>query len=459
MHAARTRSTTLISVGTMLVLGAAVGQEIGAGVAVRVILAVAGVGLWLAAMRGERLTTARYTARLGRATGARSSALLDEAVLAAEERIESLRDELARERAIPWHQREHTRAIVESFGEAVMLIDEQGEVLLANDRCGPLLGLTDSPVGRHIEDLVTKADLLQEIATARRGAATRATIRLPRAGGVRVFETTAVPLFAGDHRHAVMLTMRDVTELANALQLKTDFVANASHELRTPIASIRAAADTLDAAGADEAMRARLIDMIRGHSVRLDELVRDLLDLSKLESQDAAVVLRPVSLTETAAELTEVLAEACSRFEVELEFDLHPSLDRVVSDRRLLMLIMKNLAENGVKFTKPGTAVRIQGRVVATPDRARDAMQLLFRDRGPGIPIAQQQRIFERFFQVDAARTGSERRGTGLGLAIVKHAAKLLNGSVGVQSVWGQGTTMIVDVPDCVERRPEPDAG
>ena len=244
--------------------------------------------------------------------------------------------------------------------------------------------------------------------------------------------------------------MRDITELAGAMQLKTDFVANASHELRTPISAIRAAADTLEAAGSDEAMRERLIGMIQNHVTQLDELVRDLLDLSKLESAEAPVAAKPFALSELADDLATMYADACERRSVSLSFDFEPALERMVTDRRLLMLIAKNLVENATKYAREQTTIRVTAK--AMPDEATGTlgMELRVAARGQGIPIAQQQRVFERFFQVDSARTGIGPRGTGLGLAIVKHAAKLLEGTVEVDSVWGQGTTMIVRIPACV---------
>jgi PAS domain S-box-containing protein len=345
-------------------------------------------------------------------------------------------------------------SLVEALGEAVMLVDAEGVAVQANERARRLLEVQGEIVGRHVEELITRAELLDEIAAARRGAQSRSTIRLPRSGGARTCETVCSPIAPGTGASAVLVSIRDVTELAQTARLRTDFVSNASHELRTPISAIRAAADTLSAAGSDEAMRERLIGMIQSHVSRLDEMVRDMLDLSKLESADAAVSARPVRLSELAADLSDMFSDACALRGVGLLFELDPALEHLMTDRLLLMLIAKNLVENAAKFAREGTDIRVVGEVVATPGAPMDTMRLRVIDRGVGIRLAEQQRIFERFYQVDPARSGSAERGSGLGLAIVKHAAKLLEGTVGVESVWGQGTTMTTEIPSCVVRSP-----
>ncbi|MEM8758644.1 MAG: ATP-binding protein, partial [Planctomycetota bacterium] len=157
-------------------------------------------------------------------------------------------------------------------------------------------------------------------------------------------------------------------------------------------------------------------------------------------------------LADICAEVADALDATCKENDVELSFELSPALAGLQTDARLLQLILRNLAENAVKYTHPGTGVRVVAERLPTLEAPLDGMVLRIIDEGPGIPIAKQARVFERFFQVDPARTGSASRGTGLGLAIVKHAAKLLDGTVDVESVWGEGTTMVVSLPTSVRR-------
>ncbi|MEO1584059.1 MAG: ATP-binding protein [Planctomycetota bacterium] len=418
-----------------------------------VVFGIGGLMAGAFVVRAPAMAERRARAVLEEAVGRGRAASLAQAADAAVAEVARLTRELEEERSKRWHDRPDASILIESIGEPTMLVGGDGMVILANAHCTGILGLDQSPVGRHVEELITKAELLDEIVSARRGVGGRSTIRLPRPDGVRICETTAMPIASGGERSDVLVSMRDVTDLAGAMQLKTDFVANASHELRTPISAIRAAADTLQAAGSDESMRERLIGMILKHVTQLDELVRDLLDLSKLESAEAPVAVRAFSISELAADLASLFADACEQRGVELVFDLAPELESMETDRRMLMLIAKNLVENALKFAREGTAVRVVG--VSIPGEADEPRGLELRviDRGQGIPLAEQQRIFERFFQVDQSRTGGGQRGTGLGLAIVKHAAKLLDGTVEVDSVWGQGTTMIVRIPACVVQR------
>ena len=204
-------------------------------------------------------------------------------------------------------------------------------------------------------------------------------------------------------------------------------------------------------------MRTRLTAMISGNVSRLEEMVRDLLDLSRLESTEAPANPEPVSLGELAAALSDDFGPALKERRLSLRFEIDPGVERLRTDPRLLELILKNLIDNASKFAYEGTTVRVLASPW-TPERGPGAqdqepgVRIRVIDRGVGIPISQQQRVFERFFQVDPSRSGfAHRRGTGLGLAIVKHAVKALGGTIGLNSVWKQGTTMIIEIPGCLE--------
>ncbi len=336
------------------------------------------------------------------------------------------------------------QAIFDGIAEPVLALGGDGTVLLCNERAERLLGRTpDRLVGSLPEDLFTNRELVAMCERAVAGERGTRRLRLTMPGGNGVFEVTAEPTSAGD----AVLTLRDVTELATAVQLRTDFVANASHELRTPLASIRAALETLRAWGDDTpAMREKLLDMIALNNTRLEAMVSDMLDLSRLESPDVQPTLSDVDMAQVGETMREHFEQACAERELTLEFDFAPGSERLRTDRHLLELILRNLIENATKFAYVGTSVRVRTRA----EGARGVV-LEVSDRGIGIPIEQQARVFERYFQVNASRTGPpERRGTGLGLAIVKHAARTLGGSVGVESVWKEGTTIRVRLPGAV---------
>lgn len=360
------------------------------------------------------------------------------------------------------------QAIVDALDEPVIATNDAGIVELANLAAGTFFARpTGALLGLAFTDLFTQSSVLDLHAAAAAGKAGLAQARIARAraigGTLRVYEISAAPTqlrAAGGTglRRGVVVTLRDVTELATAIQLKTDFVANASHELRTPLAAIKAAVETIsDSARDDPEMIERLAKMVMSNAERLEDLTRDLLDLSRLESPDAPVAREPVDMNKLAASLTAMFSQACQERRLSLNFSFTPEVASVESDPRLLDLILKNLIENATKFAYEDTVIRISGTPLdrALSDaRAAQGMRLRVSDNGIGIPLASQSRIFERFYQVDLSRAGViSKRGTGLGLAIVKHAVRALGGTISVESTWKQGTTMTVEIPGCVHIR------
>jgi two-component system phosphate regulon sensor histidine kinase PhoR len=234
--------------------------------------------------------------------------------------------------------------------------------------------------------------------------------------------------------------------------MKTDFVANASHELRTPIAAIKIAFETLREVYAEDPQQTdRCVQIIAGHMGRLEDLLRDLLDLSRVESTETKPYYRETRSGDVFALVRSSLGPMARQKGVELRTgDVRPVTFQ--TDERLLNLVLKNLVENSIKFTPPGGSVTVSiepegldgdGAAAAGP------RQVVVRvtDTGIGIPPEHLDRVFERFYQVNASRTSSAGRGTGLGLAIVKHAAAAMGGTVQLESEVGKGTTVTCVLP------------
>lgn len=329
--------------------------------------------------------------------------------------------------------------LLDAVDAAVIAASPGGEVVYCNAAAGRLLGLRpERAVGRRLEDVFTQPELLALFPGAARDQAAKAEVRVPSAEGPRTVEASATRAAGG----GVVLALRDVTELSRAVQVKSEFVANASHELRTPITALRMAVETLAAGAADDpVVRGRLLETIAGNTARLEEMVRDLLDLSRLESPEWRVRVEPVPAAAVAEALTAQFEGVCRERNLTLTIDF--GIEVLHTDRALLLVILRNLVENATKFAYEGTAVRVTGR-----GGGGGGMTIEVADRGIGIPIQHQQRVFERYYQVDAARTlTNQRRGSGLGLAIVKHAVRRLGGGVRLSSVWKEGTTVTVDLP------------
>ena len=351
-------------------------------------------------------------------------------------------------------------SVLDSADVPIIATDHTGMIILANRSAQHVLGSGRSLHGEHFESLITQRAVRELVLLAINGESGHARLELPVGGDLRVFDVATGPV--PDTQGAVC-TFTDITELSRSESLKADFAANASHELRTPIATILGAIQTIEGPAKDDpAMVQRLISMISINASRLDSMVKDLLDLSKLESTSIPTVLSKVDLRELIERTSAQFAQVCDRRRVTIKSSIESQISWITTDESLLLLILRNLIENAVKFAHEGTAVTIHAESIElAPDPENPppaglngtlGVRIGVRDEGIGIPLSQQTRIFERFYQVDETRDGSSaRRGTGLGLAIVKHAARTLGGKIRLKSIHQQGTTMIVELPHCAE--------
>tara|TARA_E500000318_G_scaffold17776_3_gene18228 strand:- start:15485 stop:16822 length:1338 start_codon:yes stop_codon:yes gene_type:complete len=358
-------------------------------------------------------------------------------------------------------QRDLLLGVIKAADIPMIATDTDGVVMISNPRANAVLGIRTSMIGHRFDELFTQKVLHELESLARAGEQGHARAAIPILGELRDFDISAdpVPESAG-----AVLTFRDITELSRAMTLKADFAANASHELRTPIASIKGAAETLMGPAKDDPkMSARLLEMVTSNASRLELLARDLLDLSKLEAEDLPVNLEEIRLDELIESVFTDFAPSAQRREVRLVMNIDDEIGSVHTDPSLLKLMLRNLVSNAIKFAHEGTSVRVIATIGTVPiDRTApppDALnqhdtglEIEVRDKGIGIPLEHQQRVFERFYQVDEARSGTAaKRGTGLGLAIVKHAARRLGGNVTLESVYQSGTSFTIGLPRCVK--------
>jgi len=256
----------------------------------------------------------------------------------------------------------------------------------------------------------------------------------------RTLVVTAAPAGGG-----AVVVFHDITEMHRALEVRRDFVANASHELKTPVAAILGAAETLTGGGlADSAVAARFTATIHRHAQRLAHLIDDLLAISRLEA-GTPVERRPVAIGEVVAEVCGLLEESFCGAGVALTCHIDANLAPWRGDRRAVEEILTNLLDNARGYTPAGGAVEV--RLAATDH----GVALRVRDTGIGIAAEHLDRIFERFYRVDPARSRAA-GGTGLGLALVKHLTDALGGKVAVASEVGVGTTFTVELPYGEER-------
>lgn len=356
------------------------------------------------------------------------------------------------------------KALADTMPEAVLVSDAQDRVTLINPAAAALLNVKpEKAAGQKLVNVVGDEDVLALLESVRRAPAPPADGR-PAGGKADHLPPPEIRLFReGQHltfqAHAqrtagggVLMVLRDVSTQSGTVQMKADFVANASHELRTPIAAIKIAFETLrDVYGEDPHQTERCLAIIDGHMTRLEEMLRDLLDLSRVESAEIKPYLRELSSSELFTSLRATMGLLARQKGVELHMDEDGEPVRFASDERLLNLVLKNLVENSIKFTPAGGSVTVTITEApgggGDPEDGRGELTLTVADTGIGVPPEQLDRVFERFYQVDAARSGSAGRGTGLGLAIVKHAVHALGGTVQLRSTVGRGTTVTCTVP------------
>ncbi len=376
--------------------------------------------------------------------------------------LNEIRDQQRTSEALIGHARSLTKqigAILDAADVPIIATNHAGLIVHANHAASKILGSGRILIGEYFDSLITQSTVKEIELLARSGETGHARLQLPAAGSMRVFDVAAEPNPDG---HGAVCTFTDITELSASVTLKADFAANASHELRTPIASILGAIQTMEGSAKDDPeMSKRLITMISSNATRLDLMVKDLLDLSKLENPMTPTELSQIDLQEIIERASSPFSSVCERRGLTIETKIDPIAASILADDSLLELILRNLIGNATKFAHEDTSITIHVDPVTLEfDQSVNpptglvgelGVRIGVRDEGIGIPLSHQMRIFERFYQVDEARSGSSsRRGTGLGLAIVKHAARTLGGGIRVNSVHQEGTTMILELPHCI---------
>jgi two-component system phosphate regulon sensor histidine kinase PhoR len=336
-------------------------------------------------------------------------------------------DELRREQA-------ESAALVESMIEGVIAANGRGHIVTANPAARRLLGygameaLPDLPelfrvkAAREVVDAVLRGEPVQD-----------RQLEMDE----RVVLMNARPLPAG----GAVLVLHDLTEVRRLEAVRRDFVANVSHELKTPLTSISGYAETLLVDSADAVTTERFLRTILSNARRMQRLVDDLLDLSRIEAGRWQPTLTQVDVAAVARESWSALAGRADSHRVELVLDLAPDAAAIQADLDALRQVLTNLMDNSLRYTPDG------GRIVCRTRRTAGSVALSIRDNGSGITREHLPRIFERFYRADKSRSREE-GGTGLGLAIVKHLVEAHGGRVTAESERGSGTTVTCVFPD-----------
>jgi two-component system phosphate regulon sensor histidine kinase PhoR len=338
-------------------------------------------------------------------------------------------------------ERNLSTAILGSMVEGVAVVNGSERLLFANQGFAGILNLKFPPKsGSALVEIVRQTELIEAVRHVLHGESRVEAEIVTGTLRQKYFAATVASVRAGDTLGAV-LVLHDITELRRLERVRRDFVANVSHEFRTPLTAIQGFAETLLAGAIDDAQnRVRFLEIILEHARRLARLTEDLLRLSQMDSDRLELEIDEVSVSQIVDSCLATAQHRALENGLNLSVKIPSNLPTVAGDRRRLAEVLQNLLDNARQYTLPG------GEIVLSAEA--HALEVVFTvsDTGIGIPRTDQSRIFERFYRVDAARS-REAGGTGLGLAIAKHLIEAQGGRIWVESELGKGSHFHFSVP------------
>ena len=335
------------------------------------------------------------------------------------------------------------RAILRGMTEGVLAIDNEERVVLMNEAACEILEIEEHrALKRPIWEAIRVPAIAATLQAAVKKQKTQSSkVRLPRGATDRIVNLHASPLVGeADAKRGAVIVLEDATERERVEAIRRDFIANASHELKTPIASVRGMVETiLDDDEMDVAMRQRFLERVLNQTTRLGDIVQEMLALSRLEAEGSRVATKALDARNALRGVAEDVMPLAKERGIQLDVTIPSEPCLVMAEPEALRRIVGNLLDNAVKYADVNGTVEMHAR------HEGDELLIEVSDDGPGIPTEKHHRIFERFYRVDESRS-RELGGTGLGLAIVKHHVQALGGRIELESAPGQGSTFRVSL-------------
>lgn len=339
-------------------------------------------------------------------------------------------------------EKNRLRTILDSMVEGVLVTNSRGVIQLTNPALRTMLGLGNDCLGKTILECTRNHEVHAGVSRAlKRGQTEQNSLTIYKVVDKPLFLIMhTAPLYTNQKIAGSVSVFYDVTEIRQLENMRRDFVANVSHELKTPLTNIRGYAETLEQGGIkDEKLLERFIKKIRTNATQLQSLVEDVLELSAIESGREPLTMQIQYPLQVAKKVESNFALALQNKNLKFSSQIPIAL-KVTADPRAFEQILSNLIDNAIKYTPEG------GSITVTTETSSDHCVIKIRDTGMGIPAEDLSRVFERFYRVDRARS-RELGGTGLGLAIVKHLVQAQGGTVGVTSTVGSGSEFYFTLP------------
>ena len=330
--------------------------------------------------------------------------------------------------------------VLGSMSEGVLAVNDDNRILFSNRAARSMLGLDQESIDGQAFIEVARYPEIQEAIEKARQSDHPVRVEFETRGASRRILTMRVSRVMVAGGRGLVVVLHDVTEIRQLETMRRDFVANVSHELKTPLASIKAYSETLKLGAIhDQARNIEFVEQIEFQADRLHQLILDLIQLARIESGQTVFDITAVSVANVLDHTAAVFGPLATSREIELVLETDEAL-KVRADAEGIRAIVDNLVSNALRYTHP------KGKVTVRCERRQDRGVIEVIDTGIGIAPEHQQRVFERFYRVDKARS-SDLGGTGLGLAIVKHLTHAFEGTVTLQSKIGRGSTFTVSLP------------
>jgi two-component system, OmpR family, phosphate regulon sensor histidine kinase PhoR len=331
--------------------------------------------------------------------------------------------------------------ILAATPEGVIVVDESMKIAAGNNAAHKAFSRSAFPLcGRQFDEILTDEQVIAAFQNAcSRGQTSDLHLKYATNGGKKRYDVHVAPIILDEKQNAVGY-FYDVTQVHRLENIRQEFLSNISHELRTPLTSILAFVETLEDGGLEDGEHNRhFLSVIRRNGERMRNLIADILELSQIESGNVSLSRVPVDLHRSVDEIITNLSSMAQSRKISLRNDV-PSGSTIAADSKRLEQMLTNLIDNAIRFN------RHSGSVTISYEEQDESDLVSVEDTGEGIGPKELQRVFERFYRIDRART-REVGGTGLGLAIVKHLARLHGGEVSVESQVGVGTKFTINLP------------